>query len=556
MAEYYYAQGGTAANLAAATGVAYPDNYMSPSTANTQSANLDPDDFLLASDVGGDIRTTLSPSTSADGTSGHPITYGAEVGTTPVFNRAVVITGWTQYAGDNDIWEVARDPEVDQVWMDGQFGDRKTSIGACVNEYDWYWASNVLYIWTGSANDPDSYYTTVEGQEINARAINLGGNSYLTFDGLTAKNARHGMDIWQSDHIIVQNSIFEWNWMAGVQIGGSAGGPYVGCRINDNIARYNGDQGISSNYNGVVMSDHQFNRNECYENGRYQYYFPYLEYQHEWTGGLKHWTNDDDITGADVETCENLCYDNGRDRTGEDVIAQRGNGIWFDNIHGTSDNPLICRNNCCYGNEGCGLFIEISDYVYAFGNLFFDNADSIHTGSPCPAQIKINTRSDWTSNYHRIYNNTCVGGAVGIEISGTNVTTGELSYNTVKNNIAVGASLACLRAFQGGENGDDGTGNVYERNCFGAEATDFLRWDSTYHDTYDAFISASGQTDNNIEADPSFTNSGSDDYTLASDSPCIGDAENLGSPFNTGLMPTTQPSDWPDNVTTGDRDDY
>ena len=553
MAEYYYAEGGTAANLAAATGIAYPDNYMSPATANTQSANLSPDDFLLASDAGGDIRYRMVPNSAGSGTSGHQVTWGAEIGTTPVIRPTAAVTGWTLYSGD--IWQATLTREPEQIWMDDTFGDRQDGTGSMENEFDWYWASNVLYIWTGSANDPDSYYDEVEAPTQD-QCINIAGPSYITIDGLTCqKSDNNNIDIWNGVGIVVQNCITEWAWMAGIQFGGN-NGQASGGRALDCIARYCGDQGITTNYNtGSTMSDHQILRNECYENGRYQWHSPYWTYQHEWTGGIKHWHHDAAV-GAGVVVAYNLSYDNGRDLTGQDVIAQRGNGIWFDDIRGSAENPVLCYANCCYGNEACGCFVEISSYIYVFSNLFFDNADSIHTGSPCPAQIKINTRVDWPASYNRVCNNTCVGGAVGIEISGTLVTTGELSYNVVKNNIAVGASLANLRAFQGGENGDDGTGNIYERNCFGAEATDFLRWDSTYHDTYDAFIAASGQTDNNIEADPSFTDAGSDDYSLASDSPCIGAAENLGSPFNIGLMPTTQPDDWPSNVTTGDRDNY
>ena len=558
MANYTLLATGTAANLAAAEDgdPTVASECLSLAGYASYGAGASPGDHFQLADDGGDYRGRLTILES--GTSGSPFVYEAYSGDTPVINASVLVLTWEQNSGDNDIWEATLTQEPEQVWMDDSFGDRQTETGNMVNQYDWFWESNVLYIWTGSANDPDTYYTSpgVEADN-NTRCINIVDRSYVTIDGITVTKSRlHGIDVWNSDNIIIQNCIIEWAWMAGSNMGGSYGGVISGNRVLDCVARYCGDQGISSNYNtGCTMTDHQFLRNECYENGRYQWAFPYWDDQHEWTGGMKHWHHDEAV-GAGVIIADNICYDNGRDRTGEDVIAQRGNGLWFDDIRGSADNPVLCYNNCCYDNEACGVFVEISSYIHVFSNLFFNNADSIHTGSPCPAQIKINTRTDWPASYNEIYNNTCVGGAVGIEVSGTLVSIGEVSYNFIKNNIAVGASLANLRAFQGGENGADGDGNVYELNCFGAEDTGFLRWDSTYYNTYDAWIAASSQTDNNVESDPSFTDSGGDDYTLASNSPCIGIGENLGSPYDLALMPVTQVADWPDNVTSGSQDDY
>ena len=106
----------------------------------------------------------------------------------------------------------------------------------------------------------------------------------------------------------------------------------------------------------------------------------------------------------------------------------------------------------------------------------------------------------------------------------------------------------------GGNNvGSWGTGNVYDNNCFGAEFTDFIVWGSTLHDTYDAWEADHGEAWAQVESDPSFTDDTSDDYTLASDSPCIGGGDDLGAPYNVGLMPA---STWPSGVVTDDRGDY
>jgi len=59
--------------------------------------------------------------------------------------------------------------------------------------------------------------------------------------------------------------------------------------------------------------------------------------------------------------------------------------------------------------------------------------------------------------------------------------------------------------------------------------------------------------ENGVHTDPSFTAVGSDDFTLASDSPAINAGANLGATYDDALMPS---STWPDGVVTGDQDDY
>ena len=98
MATYYVAEGGTAANKAAATSGTYPDGCMTVAVHNgeTFAAN----DFILFSDEGGVIRA--QPNFPSSGTSGNPITYGAKSGDTPIISGADVLETWVQEGSEDN----------------------------------------------------------------------------------------------------------------------------------------------------------------------------------------------------------------------------------------------------------------------------------------------------------------------------------------------------------------------------------------------------------------------------------------------------------------------
>jgi len=107
-----------------------------------------------------------------------------------------------------------------------------------------------------------------------------------------------------------------------------------------------------------------------------------------------------------------------------------------------------------------------------------------------------------------------------------------ITGNIIKNNICFDAVTRELWAIWGGENPGDatgGSGNIYEYNCFGTEATNFIEWgDETYKSTYDAWETAYGGSTYSAEADPLFTDAGSDDFHLHSNSPCINAGVDVG----------------------------
>ena len=95
MATYYVAEGGTAANKAAATSGTYPGGCMSPSVHNGETFSAG--DSILFSDEGDEIRAAITVPSS--GSSGSLITYGAKSGDSPEISGADLITGSTPTIG-------------------------------------------------------------------------------------------------------------------------------------------------------------------------------------------------------------------------------------------------------------------------------------------------------------------------------------------------------------------------------------------------------------------------------------------------------------------------
>ena len=411
MATYYVRADGTAVNKEAATSDSAASTSMALTTACGESYS--PDDVVVISDEGGVYRSMLWAMSS--GTAGHPVVVRANSGGSPVLKASDLVPGWTVHSGS--VYQAALTTEPQQIWVDGTYGDRKTSTEACVNEYDWYWVSNVLYIY--APGDPDTEYTD-PGVEAGVRSycVNFEGTSYVSVDGLRVMHGNlRSFRCWNSSHITVDNCIVEWSWLDGFNCNSNAAGGHEGFTIRDSIFRYNGVQGIAVTMSSTnsTMTDITIQRNKCYENGKHQ---GEVAYDHSWVGGIKIWTDPDTGEAENVLVEQNECYDNGGNG------AYSGVGIWFDYVENDGTNPNIVRHNVCYDNGIDGIFLEIASGVHIYGNLLYNNGTTGGTGIYSPAGIRIDARPGAThdsSHDNLVYNNTCVGAANGIHIGVTDV---------------------------------------------------------------------------------------------------------------------------------------
>lgn len=569
MANYTMRSNGTAISLAAAEDglPTEPSQCLSFTGHAAYASGASPGDHFQLADDGGDYRTTLGGKVS--GTSGNKITYEAYSGDTPIINGSDLVgDNWSLSSGS--VYKAVVTTKPEQIWIDETYGDRKdvddaTGGGAETldNEYDWFWdvdgsyfdnEATTLYLY--APGDPFTEYTT-PGVEAAARndCFNTDEEEYLDIDGITfSKNNRSGMYLVYPSYITVKNCISEWAWKDGVWFypdPGAASQP--GNIVEDSVFRYCGLAGITCNIDPVDLTGVIIRRNKCYENGRYQWRPTGSVWNGDFnfTGGIKTWSSRT-VPAIGWEIYENECYNNGP----EGITDNRPGsvcGIWLDAMEGTAENPLKVYRNICYNNSGTGIFFEICRYVDVYNNVVYDCALSSNVDNEwAGGGIRIDNRYEWISGDINVYNNTISGCWIGIQVTGYSVGAGELNNCDVKNNICSGNDIE-LRASHGGDNGADGSGNVYDNNCLGAEDTAFISWGGSTYNTYAAWKTAHGESWDQVAGDPSFTDAGSDDYTLAAGSPCIGAGENLGSPYNVALMPS---SSWPDAVVTGDQDDY
>ena len=496
MATYYVAEGGTAANKAAATSGTYPGGCMSPAVHNGETFSAG--DSILFSDEGGVIRATITP--PSEGSSGSPITYGAKSGDSPVISGADLVTGWTP-EGTANIWEAALTTEPNQVYMDGTFGDERSGIGDMSGEYDWYWSSNVLYVY--AATDPDARYTS-PGVAANVRSqtIQSTDNDYLTFQNITCQYAQQKFSgAARMVGITCQDMVYQ-------EIGQGTGTSYINglytYGVDDLIVRrctaykcgWNG-MSFEGGNSATALINIVVEQNECYENGH---------------------------NGIDFKPTAG----------GIDVI---GPIIRHNLLHNNYSNGMILWNNDTAGDY------SIDDAV-VYGNVIYGNAE---------AGINIGVNS--TSLYHSgclIYNNTIYGNGVGSGANGPGIflqgTGCEIKNNIISENQQDdGFDHEILT------NDDGGDANVVDYNVvYNSSHANIYKIDGSSYTAANIFSSV-GMQEHGVHSDPLFTNAGGEDFTLTSSSPAKGTAVNLGASYDDGLRPG---SSWTDAVLTGDRDNY
>ena len=125
-------------------------------------------------------REQLNISSSGDADS--LITYGAYgIGDNPVISGADFVMEWTQYA--SNVWKSAMSKEPKMVIFHGTLGKRQNSIDSVHADNDWYWLSNILYVY--SENQPE---TEIEASSRDY-AIYINNISYVALNDLSVRHA-------------------------------------------------------------------------------------------------------------------------------------------------------------------------------------------------------------------------------------------------------------------------------------------------------------------------------------------------------------------------------
>ena len=495
-----------------------PENaWQTISKINGQS--FFPGDFILFK-RGEEWREQLMITSS--GSRGNHITFGA-YGTSdaPIINGSVLIRGWSEKFGYDNVYQTTLTSEPLCVWFDGTFGKKQTSIDNVDSEYDWYWKSKVLYIY--SISDPDTAYHNpgIEGSSM-ARDYCIFANNedYITIENIQTRKANFGnvYIAYGSSHWIIDNVTSSYSYRHGIMLGGSLLTDVI---IRNSTFSYNGSNGIS----GCMCSAVEIRNNEIHHNSQLG------QIEHNYSGGIYFGT----VSIENILVENNTFHDNGNTSI---TTLVHGAGVWFDGDSlGATDGfqsneiPSIVRYNKFYNNK-TGIKFEHTSYCQAYYNLIYDCIDS-------NSKIGDGTGIYLVKNCHhnKIYNNVSYGNRINIALRGNYPKQADnMNNNLVKNNICdyahtgTGGDTHELATTFGAENdGTYGNGNVYEYNCFGTEYSGFIEWGNNQDkDTYDAWEKAYGSSTHSVEPDSLMTDPANDDFTLQDNSPCINLGINLG----------------------------
>jgi parallel beta-helix repeat protein len=460
---YYVANAGN--DLAAGTSASAP--WKTVSHVNEQ--RFAPGDSILFK-RGNMWREVPRPPSSGDSTS--PIRFGAYgMGERPVFNAAVLMTGWTPVRDQSGnvtpdkrgivgaLWMARLSRSPNQVFFDGKLGTRRSSLSTLAASSDWYWASGFLYVY--SKGDPSNAYAAagIEASSQNS-AIDTNNQSDLIFENLKGEyaNSKGGGGIVigsTSSHITISNCEFSWNYGNGVWIYQTAGG---NLRISNNDIHDNSSGIYESQYaGGTALSPVRIDHNAVHDNvggdgiAIYGNYFT-VDHNAVFNNGR---LADTDSIGIHIYTGDRMSeakFGQNNVVSWNVVRGQRSNGHDGSGIevdHYTANNTI--EHNLLYHNYGPGIDLFDCSHVNVYQNTAYGN--SINSTAP-KAEISLSTLGEDLVKYVSVTNNigfaTCsacfaiyidrgTAGNVGIALA-TN-----LWYSTSKDwygGVEVGGSLS------------------------------------------------------------------------------------------------------------------
>lgn len=499
MTDYFVSQAGSDGALGTSQGAAWKNI----SKVNSSTFAAGDRIFFNRGDRWSDA-TLLFPSAGAVG---NPITidaYGS--GALPQITAAPPITaGWTLHSGN--IWKVTATVQPLQVWFNGTRGTGVASIAAIVSANQWFWSSNVLYVF--STSNPSTAFTT-PGVTAPVRnyTIDTNSKSYLTFKNLDVRGGNDGgLYIHGSHHVVVDT-----------------------CDCQDNV-----NYGILS-YAAVATDIHHETVQFCnlFNNGRWGYSdgfgssagggFNIVTYSNVYLNG---WRTGAGATGGILgdfsggSISHNLIYSNG---LGDPVGNNLNHGIYI--VSNSMPNGAVTIEwNITHDNRAFGCQSKSNATVRY--NISYNNGKGGFIFGEATSTTTINCY------YNLSYNNSGRGIDYGL-FGGVSLTL-NLYNNTVYNN-----TISCFHI------ADSVPGCAIRNNIFYAPSgtrtyeinpqlttgvftkNTLFRVGGGSHIGYNTGVSgdrtfaswvALGFETGSQEADPLFTNAASADFTLQSGSP-------------------------------------
>lgn len=368
----------------------------------------------------------------------------------------------TVAAGASNVWSASATTQPYIAFFDGTRGTKTASIATVSSANKWFWASNLVYVY--STSDPATAFTS-PGIELGARTYGVNGNSknYLTVDGLAfiGQNS-YGVDN-AGTNLSVLNSAF--SHLGGAQ---SFGGFAILLR------------GVNSQAAGNTVS---------YINGR----------------GIGAYGADNTVTGNTISDCWNgLEYPNQEGR-GIDVAAARAvisNNVLARNSAGiftTGAQDTVIKYNVLSDHHVNGIDIQngTDDHPVLVYHNTVKHKPAVQDGHGINGQLL--TRSVVFKN-NLVYS----------DFTGTNNNVQCVYFDAADyHDIDIDYNLYYLAAGSTSNIGRLGApANVYNT---------LADWKTALAGT-----AYSGGDVHAVSADPLFTNAAAGDFTLQAGSPAIG----------------------------------
>ena len=373
-----------------------------------------------------------------------------------------------------NLWKATLTTEPFAVWFDGTFGEKKTSIGTLSTVNDWFWESNVLYCY--STSDPDTAYTAPGIESSSRKTALIDTQDYITLDNITfskggnADNGDISIGLRQAKNIVVQD-----------------------CEILDSV-----NLGIDIyDPSGITTGDTLIQRCTFRRTGLSKS-----------TSGAPSGIQTYNTPASSTLTVQNCTFQD------MDIYGDHhGHGMYI------QTGKAVIRYNIFYGDAasaGSGVRISSITACEVYYNLFTER-DSSNAHAYRYWGMAING----STGRHLIYNNVFNGCIYAI-----NSTSDDPSY-TLKNNIFYSHGGSGFQEFLNIVNGS--VNLISDNNCFYVASGD-PSWTfgvNTYT-TFATWKTGSSQDASSVYADPLFTDSATNDFTLLPASPCINVGTNVG----------------------------
>ena len=369
--------------------------------AKVNSTSFSPGDIIYFNK--GEIwRETLTVPSS--GSSGANITFSSYgTGVDPIISGSDLDISWTRYTAN--IWQSTVTTQPTIVYFNNKRGTLRAN-SSCSSEYEWYWAGNILYVYSPSDSNPSTTYSS-PGIEVGnrSRAMQTNNKEYITFNHITF---RDGNSLSQPcvyvggttvNGFIIQYCTIERSTFTGINLLGSGTATNATvdhCTVNDN-----GSYGVvfSNLYTTANISNNAISNNG-------------------W-GSVRDGAPASGIAGflGNVNIFGNTIFNNGPSPS---YATSQSHGIY---VSSSTPAAVNIYNNTIYGQtNGSGIKARYSANIH-HNNIYGNNSSGIEFGGNDAGAVTYNM-------YYNIIRSSITGSGAGIT-NGLNGTAHVILQNNV-----------------------------------------------------------------------------------------------------------------------------